>query len=386
MEWPDILMALTIGIIVLAQIKWDYQPLIRKVMYAIWIICFAFLMLDRMRVKKTNFGILFLTSTVCIYVYCSVLDSIGGGMYSNSLMKAFMPISCFAYWLGVIVASGDMKETTIKVSLITYFISSTIFSIVLRIFFFSDISSWLSSNVYTYGVGKNQVGMVLASAALVGIVFVWPMCINIIEKVATVFGILLCYYGVALVQSRTAIIASFICISCYFYLQGKIKIRYVIPIVLIAIVAFTNDSIAMFWDHVFFISKYADKGSNAFFSGRLDSYKHALDLVKNDLLFGIGNYYVDCLYVQVLVEGGIIECLLVIPLVLFRLKNGFKYFVKNLSLNNLALVLAIYYFVTSFLEAQTPFGPGTSACIFWIVSGYVDVTKKNHFKKYMQAG
>ena len=373
---PDILMILTMGITVLSQLKWNYQNQTRTAMYAVWFICFLSMMLDRKKVRTTGFGKLFLFSTIGVVGYCFIMRGLGDTGYANSVMNRFMPISCFSYWLGVLVATGKRREKVIKGTLVSYFIFCIMFALSLRFFEFKNISAWLSSMNYNYGAGKNQVGMVLACASMIGFFYVLPRCKNRTWNILTILGSAICIVGIALVQCRTALVAMAFAAGFALLMQGKLKWQYIVVGMLAIVAVLANDTIWSYIDHVFFISKYSGQGANAFLSGRLGTYQMAVETISENFFFGVGDYYVDCLYLQLLAEGGLIEFCLVIPVIIKRIGNGIRYKNRGYSYQNLGLILTIYYVITSFLEAQTPFGPGTSACVFWILCGYIDVIKK----------
>ena len=116
------------------------------------------------------------------------------------------------------------------------------------------------------------------------------------------------------------------------------------------------------------IDKYAGADINTLSSGRLGLYVQALDNFIESPILGVGRYYVDCSYIYILAESGIIGFLLIefiwLKRIVLNLKHKYSPYARPYMLTS----FVIFYFIESLLEGQPPFGPGVSSFMFWMLS------------------
>ncbi len=125
-----------------------------------------------------------------------------------------------------------------------------------------------------------------------------------------------------------------------------------------------QDSIVEFisWSLRLNVSKNLDDLS----SGRLTLYKIAFENIKNNFWTGIPTYYIDNLFICLLVEYGFIGFIIVITF----LGNVFTDCIKFFRAKNYQIFfLLVIPLLVSLFEALPPFGPGAIYCTVWFYYG-----------------
>ena len=122
-----------------------------------------------------------------------------------------------------------------------------------------------------------------------------------------------------------------------------------------------------FIDQALLLTKNAGADINTFSSGRLDGWDRALATFAKSPFFGCGRYYVDCSYISVLAEIGILGFVLVESVWITRAVSNFKAG-SGLNSDAFLMCLTMFYFIESVLEGYPPFGPGVSSFMFWFLS------------------
>ena len=107
---------------------------------------------------------------------------------------------------------------------------------------------------------------------------------------------------------------------------------------------------------------------NSLTSNRVILFAIALKLIPQHPWVGAGEYYVDCLPLNLLTEYGIIGLTIVITF-LFYLFHSLNTKVKT-PLRMAAYVLYMSFLINALFEAYPPFGPGVKCFILWMVYGF----------------
>ena len=261
----------------------------------------------------------------------------------------------------MIVISDQSKQINLnyKHVYIAFIISSIIYAIWCNLSFFTSYELWSSSSTYTFSQ-KNSVGQILGFAFL-AIIYFSKHINNKIKILAYIVAIYLLLI-IAICRCRTALIGIAIATTAYIISKAKHKTITIITLIITTAIILSVPATSIFIDKVFLISKYNNTDINAFSSGRIDLWSAALKTFSNSPIVGIGNYYVDCSYIMILAESGLIGFFLIEYIWLSRIKANLN------SRNSFLLAITIFYIVESVLEGLPPFGPGVSAFMFWLTS------------------
>lgn len=177
-------------------------------------------------------------------------------------------------------------------------------------------------------------------------------------------------------QCRTAILAYCAAVICLLIIKKKIRVIAVIAIAL----AFCFSASSIFQNilsHAFFENKYADADLNTMSSGRLGYWVEALGAARGNQLVGLGDYYVDNLYIDLYANIGIIGLIFMcqwIPRVILNFKRAASRDEagEHAFLKRIVARMTAFYLVESMLEAYPPFEPGTCSFMFWMLCGSLD--------------
>lgn len=227
----------------------------------------------------------------------------------------------------------------------------------------------LMSRVFAYNRGKNSASVILLCAILIPMLNLrfknkW---ISIIEYALFAFM----FYVIVLLRSRATFIGVFYII---YYFIFRIRNRKLTVSVLL-LTAF-----AVIWvlthsglyhtvvDGILLAGRDAED-LNELSSGRVYFMAETWDLFIQNMWFGNGNMYMDCMPLVVLAQYGIVGASMVFGFLLFMGEKIYKF-----NRNN-------FFFLTSFLlfnvlmlnslfEAQPPFGPGIKCFMLWMMLGF----------------
>lgn len=242
--------------------------------------------------------------------------------------------------------------------------------------YFPGLSAWMSNKVYLFS-SKNSMGQICAVASVFLLVVVFS---NKRTALRVLFATLAAAFwvGILIMQCRTAALGVvFACVSVLVAKRMK-RVLLVMAAVLLLVVA-ASPEIQSFLIHAFFLDKYSGAGVDEMSSGRLGLWNEALAALRGHEMIGLGEYYTDNLYINVLVNLGLVGFLLLmamwVPRVALNVKLSFSGRVGSGTLFGLLLPCTVFYFFESLLEGRPPFGPGTCSFLFRIICGYCDAAK-----------
>ena len=130
--------------------------------------------------------------------------------------------------------------------------------------------------------------------------------------------------------------------------------------------------------HSLFLDKYQGADLNTMSSGRVQNLLAALAKTAESPFIGLGEYYVDCFYINLFANVGLIGSFIFLAVWFKRIVNNAKFgkcvvtvgVVKSIQI---VLLLSIpLYLVESVLEGWPPFGPGACSFMFWLLGGFCD--------------
>jgi hypothetical protein len=170
-----------------------------------------------------------------------------------------------------------------------------------------------------------------------------------------------------LIQNRSGVAGLAITLGFFYIYRSKMKQKLVLLILILMSFLFYryNYSFNAFVGWSLRLSSISNYGGD-FTSGRLEMINEALYIIKNNLFAGIGNYYVDNLYLNLLAQFGIIASSFIFGIIIILARQIFIYKNKNEALIN---SLILFSLTVSVFEGFSPFGPGTSYVLLWFLYG-----------------
>lgn len=360
----------------------------------------------RERVRFTGMSFVTVFMAIALGFYCSVCCLAFGEIgYLSGFFQLYLKC-LLMYLIGILARDAISPGRGWSLIFVSYIAASCIYVGWAMINYFPGFTAWLSSMTYLFEA-KNSLGQIAGVAAIILIVYALEgpkLAGRWLLYLATAAVLMIC---ILFIQCRTAFLA--VCCSAFFLLILKKRTKTIIgALALLLLALLLSPDFSNLFSHAFFIDKYIGTDANTMSSGRLDLWADALLSLGGHELFGLGAYYVDNMYINLLVNIGIVGLVLVmglwIPRVVINLTNGINSsLVPNdrRLLMRIALCLTIFYIVESTLEAHPPFGPGTCSFMFWMLCGYLDgwpsVMGKSHcaaedsgsskaMKKYLGGG
>lgn len=356
------LLQFTIAITVFSQME-TLSKICRPLMYISWFILFGYLL--SINVEKIK-----LSSFTASYLFCYILF-LGFCLFQSWIDADYKIASYLQVMVIPLLVSliSDLLRNKLSVNWListckVYVFSSVIFALYINFTYFSSYQEWLASQVYLFA-SKNSAAQIWCSAILILYFIILP-----ISKKKC-----LCYTGMTyllilcgLSQCRTAILG-LVCVLAYnILIHSKHKSKWIIIICTSMILLLLIPQSREFISQAFLLDKYAGADMNTMSSGRLGLYSKAWGEFCESPLIGVGHYYVDCSYLYILAESGIIGFLIIefvwIKRIFSNLSNKVLAYARPYMLTS----FVIFYFIESLLEGQPPFGPGASSFMFWFLS------------------
>lgn len=356
------LLQLTIVVTIFSQIE-AFSAIFRPLMYAFWLLLLGYsLAVNKGRICVSSFTASFLFCYGIFALFC-LLQAWVNPDYDVASYLNIMLIP-----LMVSIVSNLLNQKLSKGYLVsickTYVVCALIFAAYINITFFASYQAWLASKQYLFA-SKNSAAQIWCTAILIIYYVILPVAKKKYLWYAS-GGYLLILCGLS--QCRTAILG-LACVVIYNILinsKHKAKWIFLICFAICGLLVFSETR--QFISQVFLIDKYAGADLNTMSSGRLGLYAKAIDKFFASPFIGVGRYYVDCSYIYILAENGIIGFLLIefiwFKRIVLNLKHKHYPYARPYMLTS----FVIFYFIESLLEGQPPFGPGVSSFMFWMLS------------------
>lgn len=343
----------------------------RPAMYASWVFLLAVgLIANHFRIRLLTQSKHYILMIVCYVVYC-IICSILGGEHLNSGYMRLLPIPL----LIMIVADlfwQDYDEWSIRRIAIIYTLSVLIFSIWIHYTFFASYSSWLSFRGGYLFSTKNSAAQTISPAIYMIFFLIIPKENNNKNKLRFVWYLIVLYllFILGLSQARTSLLGLTVSLTLYAFRYSKRRLQWIIALLAVGFIAMQFSVVRGFVQKVFNVQKYADADLNTITSGRVAQYTKAARAFFESPIIGHGKWYVDCSFLSILTESGIIGFLIVEPLWVSKIITNIRspwYDRNHIGRNkrDFIVLLTAFYFVESCFEAYPPFGPGVTSFGFW---------------------
>lgn len=365
-NWQEeTIISMAIVVSVFSQIE-PISGVMRPLMRIIWIVAAAYCVVVRkFRVELTAFVRHFAFAYLALGVMCFVCSILG----TNHLNSNYLSIMLIPLMVSFVASqiSETTDERTMSRYAEIYLLASVILGMWANATYFSSYSTWLQQQVYVFSQ-KNSAGQIWCTAAIMGFALIKPS--SMLQKVFWHVCALYVLFMTALSQCRTAMLAMAVVGIVLILTFSEHKFRWFTVVLVLAAALWQVPAVQSFIDKSLFLTKYAGADLNTFSSGRIGLYAKALQSFLRSPFVGVGNYYVDCSYICVLAEDGIIGFILVESVWLHRmiLNMSPSYFPVTKRSQQLLVAITVFYIVESVLEGYPPFGPGVSSFMFWILS------------------
>lgn len=231
--------------------------------------------------------------------------------------------------------------------------------------------------MYRSDINKNQTAPFFAQIGLIAIALSLSDKLNLIYKIIFIITALLSLAYCSILSARTATLA-FILIGFFLIWEKyKLKVIVIIPLLMGLLFVFGEDITAFFNTSI--IGNRDITNLDSLTSGRFERAEDSMAFIIANPLFGALNYYgsvwqdsyeIPHIYLLwKILKYGIIGAL---PFCIIYAAIAFKALsmLKNWKKYELPLCCLIVAFFTSFSEYSSPFGPGSSYILCYILFGH----------------
>lgn len=226
----------------------------------------------------------------------------------------------------------------------------------------------VTDKTYAYG-DKNSAGQILLCCAFFILYFFAPNSRKMYFG-GTLVAIFLLVIMVML-RSRATLVSAFYLLY-YFTIRKsskKIKIWTIILFVISIAFIFLNSDIYNTIINGIILGGRDATDVNSLSSNRVILFAIALQLIPQHPWVGSGDYYVDCLPLNLLTEFGIIGLLMFTTLIVY-IYIYLKRRKKCDKLSTAAYAIYISFLLNGLFEAYPPFGPGVKCFTLWMLLGF----------------
>lgn len=356
------LLQLTIVVTIFSQME-VFSAIFRPLMYAFWLLLLGYsLAVNKVRLCVSSFTASFLFCYGIFALSC-LLQAWLNPDYDVASYLNIMLIPLMVSIVSNLLNQKLSKDYLVSICK-TYVVCALIFAAYINITFFASYQAWLASKQYLFA-SKNSAAQIWCTAILI----IYYVILPVVKRKYLWYasgGYLLILCGLS--QCRTAILGLACVLIFNILMHSKHKVKWMLMLCLsLGGMLFLSET-RQFLSQAFLIDKYAGADINTLSSGRLGLYAQALDNFIESPILGVGRYYVDCSYIYILAENGIIGFLLIefiwFKRIVLNLKHKYSPYASPYMLTS----FVIFYFIESLLEGQPPFGPGVSSFMFWMLS------------------
>ena len=364
------LLQFTIVITISSQME-VFSAIFRLLMYAFWLLLLGYsLAVNKGRIAVSSFTASFLFCYGIFALFC-LLQAWLNPDYDVASYLNIMLIPLMVSIVSNLLNQKLSKDYLVSICK-TYVVCALIFAAYINITFFASYQAWLASKQYLFA-SKNSAAQIWCTAILIIYYVILPVAKRKYLWYAS-GGYLLVLCGLS--QCRTAILG-LACVVIYnilIYSKHKAKWIFLICFAICGLLVFSETR--QFISQVFLINKYAGADLNTMSSGRLGLYAKAIDTFLASPFVGVGRYYVDCSYIYILAESGMIGFLLIEYVWIKRIISNLRQKYSLYARPHMLMSFVIFYFIESLLEGQPPFGPGVSSFMFWFLSEFKSIKER----------
>lgn len=263
----------------------------------------------------------------------------------------------------------NFKMVDLKRICIWYYISTSIMTIPLFVFFLSGAD--LSSSADGYDFGKNEIAVMLLCSLIIGLVLYEPN--NCLKKIFKIVSILFLLIDILYLRCRSSFLGVVFLFGTLSIYSNKMtqKLRVSVLLFLLGITVYflvNPESFDTFLNQIVYAGRDSSDVSSLS-SGRDVQIKWGIMTFMDSPVFGVGTRWtLDCFYVSALANYGLLAWPLIVMALLpviwscKNLKNGKK---EDICF----FIIAVSMFFISLFEELAPFGPGSRCYILWLMWG-----------------
>lgn len=230
---------------------------------------------------------------------------------------------------------------------------------------------------------KNSMGQILLCCGYIALANYIPnrTFIKILYESLILFMFLI----MIIMKARATIVCGLFILLYHIYKSKNRKLQFFIialTLFLIGVVFIYQDLFDLVVTGIIFANNDIDD-INSVSSNRVVLVSESIELLKDNYLMGIGDFYIDCMPIAMLLQFGIFGSFLVFFIIFifgYHLTHNTLY---KSRLSRTAYLLFCAFLINALFEAQPPFGPGAKCFLLWVVVGFtLAEQERNHLLEY----
>ncbi len=332
----------------------------------LWLVAFG-CMLFRDTMSVTDLRIRFLYILLLPFLfYCAFMDASTANTYlnvdvSNMLISVMVCLTSYVFFK----TYGDERLLSqLSILLLT---GALLLGFIVYMLFFRGQD--LMGRTYAF-LAKNSMGQILLCCAIIGGIFFRPVSTTM--RWLKYAAILALVYLILIMRSRATILGLFYVIAYLVFRSPDRRLRYIVAGLcgLVGLyVALSPSAYEIFVDGILLGGRDIEYGLDEASSGRVANVREGLDIIAENLWFGVGDRYLDCMPVAMMMQFGLVGASMV-----FLYIGAIWWKVERLGTQrdiHLCTYLLFYsMMLNSLFEAKPPFGPGIKCFLLWLMFGF----------------
>lgn len=337
---------------------------IDKFLKLIWVLPLGYTLFTTPQNFLSNRLMPFYAFYLLFFLYCFACQMftgrqyLGADLYNIAICMMITMVS-YAYWLHY--GSQHVLQLISAAALLC-----AVF-LAIQVYINYLVGSNIMSATYAFGE-KNSMGQILLCVAFISLLFLKPSDGRLLLVSRLLAGFILLI--MIMLKSRATLVSGLYMLYYVTLRKGSKKLKLAILLVgllFAAILLASADAYNVIVNGILFGGRDSSD-LNSLSSNRVILFAIALKLIPNHPWIGSGEYYVDCLPLNLLTEYGIIGLTIVLGF-LWYLFRSLNQKVKTPILM-VAYVLFVAFVINGLFEAYPPFGPGVKCFILWMFYGF----------------
>lgn len=354
----------------------SYYPILvksgwgRRVAIAVWIVLGVFILL-RMKIKFPS-SAAFQSFAVVLFFFlvntAMVTFATGKNAFDNHFFQPVMIAA--AIFVCASTLQMDISPDGIRTICRAYYDCMALMSVPLFVFYLRGTD--LSSRIYSYKYGKNEIAVLLLAALIIACTVYKPK--GWFQRTFQIASIVFMMVDILYLRCRSVMLGSVLLLVMLIFNARKmnttLRIFLILGILAVAIVFIVREDLFnTFMDDIVYAGRRADD-TDDLSSGRETQIRQGLEFLSENTLFGTGKYgkTLDSFFVSALVNYGVMGWPLIIMSLLPLIWSIAKLKQKT-DLHFCFFILATSLSILAVLEELAPFGPGTRCYLLWLMWG-----------------
>lgn len=338
----------------------------RTVSFPLWIISFFILIMNsQLKIDRNILKLAIPSGLFVLLVLMASFCKTDVSYLSSSLFYSFL-ISMFIFWIGN-MGGKYISDKVIEKICLCYVIGT----LVVSLFVFKQYFGFgydLSSRIYGYASKNSFAQIVFTSIIILMVKFNTERKILFFIKWAIVaFEFILMAY----LRSRATLVSFLISMVVLVFSKNtrkNLKVLVILGCIVLIFFILTDKLVKeMIVNNILFAGRESTN-LDQLSSGRISIIQKFPELIKDNVLWGIGSEYFECFYLSAILQFGILAGAVLIIISMIPAYYSVHYACNSENWYILMLI-SVGYLVDGLFEGITPFGAGIKCFFMWFLFG-----------------